>query len=108
MTTIKSQKTVSPSSILIPGLNITTAIVLFLALTTLVPLKFSSEIPNTLGLSILFFNNLNILIACCEIVLGKHIAFIQQDYQRLQKLYRKDGKGGNEWQAGFLAFSSIH
>ncbi|KAL3937785.1 MAG: hypothetical protein SGARI_001990 [Bacillariaceae sp.] len=104
MTTIKSKKMASADSLLdrpIPGLNITTAIIAWLVLTTLLPLKFStSSIPNTLGLALLFFNNLNILIAICEILLGKHIGFIQQDYQRLQKQYR-GRKDVQEYQAGF-------
>lgn len=80
----------------IPGLNITSAIVLWLALTTLAPLFFVEQLPNALGLAILFFNNLNILIAFCEIALGNHIRFIQQDYLDLKKKYE-----GKEWQAAF-------
>ena len=49
---------------------------------------------NALGWSILFFNNLNILIAFCEIALGQHIGFIRNDYQRLLKEYRY--AGGND------------
>jgi hypothetical protein len=71
---------------------------MWLAVTTLLPLKFTETVPNTLGLSLLFFNNLNILIACCEIVLGKHVNFIQQDFRRLQKQYRA---GNKEYMAGF-------
>jgi hypothetical protein len=80
----------------IPGLNITSAIVLWLALTTIVPLLLVATLPNTLGLAIFVFNNLNILIAFCEIALGNHIRFIQKDYLRLRKNYE-----GKEWSAAF-------
>ena len=49
--------------------------------------------------SLLFFNNLNILIAICEIALGKHIAKIKSDYLLLKQKYG----GGNEWD-GCVAF----
>ena len=38
--------------------------------------------------SLLFFNNLNILIALCEIALGNHITLIQEDFSKLVKTYR--------------------
>ena len=38
--------------------------------------------------SLLFFNNLNILIALCEIALGKHIILIQQDFAKQAKSCR--------------------
>jgi hypothetical protein len=50
----------------IPGLNITAAIVLWLVATTIAPLLFVKSLPNPLGLALLFVNNLNILIAFCE------------------------------------------
>jgi hypothetical protein len=80
----------------IPGLNITSAIALWIAVTTIVPLSFAETLPNALGLAILFFNNLNILIAFCEIALGNHIRFIQRDYLERKKLYE-----GKEWKAAF-------
>ena len=82
----------------IPGLNLASAIALWLALTTVGPLLLGwcDRIPNTLGLAILFFNNLNILIAFCEIALGNHIQFIKQDYLRLKEIYK-----GKERQAAF-------
>ncbi len=43
--------------------------------------------------SLIFFNNLNIFIAICEINLGIHIKFIQEDYQKRLKIYR--GANGN-------------
>jgi len=82
----------------IPGLTIFSAMVSWLALTTFLPLPFLETMPNTLGLALLFFNNLNILISLIEIALGNHIAFIKKDY-----LYRKKLYEGKEWQ-GALAF----
>mmetsp|Transcript_373 Transcript_373/g.512 ORF Transcript_373/g.512 Transcript_373/m.512 type:complete len:236 (-) Transcript_373:165-872(-) len=78
----------------IPGLNILTAIILWLVSTTCGALYFGAKLPNAIGISILFFNNLNILIALCEIALGLHIKFIQDDYKKLKSKYR-----GNELQA---------
>ena len=86
----------NPINAPIPGLTITTAIVLFLALTTVAPLFYIAQIPNSLGLTILFFNNLNIWVALCEIALGNHIQFIKQDYLDLKKKYE-----GKEYQAAF-------
>lgn len=85
-----------PVHVPIPGLNITSAIALWLALTTFGPLFKVEQLPNGLGLTILFFNNLNVLIAFCEIALGNHIRFIQQDYECLKKEFE-----GKEWQAAF-------
>ncbi len=92
----------------IPGLNIGSAIVLWLVITTFVPLVVVESIPNTIGLAILFFNNLNILISFCEIALGNHIRFIQKDYLERKKQYE-----GKEWKAAFqyltmpLSFSTL-
>mmetsp|Transcript_14505 Transcript_14505/g.20463 ORF Transcript_14505/g.20463 Transcript_14505/m.20463 type:complete len:236 (-) Transcript_14505:46-753(-) len=72
----------------IPGLNILTAIILWLLSTTGGALYFCPKLPNAIGISILFFNNLNILIALCEIGLGLHIKFIQDDYKKLKSKYR--------------------
>lgn len=80
----------------IPGLNITSAIVLWLALTTIAPLFVAETSPNAMALSILFYNNLNILISFCEIALGRHIKFIQKDYLHRKKLYQ-----GKEWKGAF-------
>ena len=80
----------------VPGLNVTSAIALWLALTTGIPLIFVESVPNALGLALLFFNNLNILIAFCEIALGNHIKFIQGHYLSLKKQYE-----GKEWKAAF-------
>mmetsp|Transcript_15195 Transcript_15195/g.35209 ORF Transcript_15195/g.35209 Transcript_15195/m.35209 type:complete len:293 (-) Transcript_15195:229-1107(-) len=90
----------------IPGLTITTAFAIWLFITTAVipalvqrfyyASGFSSSsislFPpiNVLGWSILFFNNLNVLIAFCEIALGNHIDFIKKHYQHLKKEYRDD------------------
>lgn len=89
-------KKVETSSAPIPFLNITSAIALWIATTTVVPLYFVKSIPNAIGLAILFFNNLNILIAFCEIALGNHIGFIQKDYLERKKQYE-----GKEWKAAF-------
>lgn len=106
----------------IPGLTIGSAMVLWIASTTLIPLAFVSELPNTLGISLLFFNNLNILIALCEIVLGYHIRFIQKNYLQLKERYDGQGKraivpflltplsvvdlfGGEKWAAMWSTYS---
>ena len=104
----------------IPGFTITTAFVLWLGITTfLVPAlaqKYYYDGGNSssslfllppisiLGWSIMFFNNLNVLIAFCEIALGKYISYIQDHFQSLKKEYRdeKTGKGKKpEYLAGF-------
>lgn len=92
----------------IPGLSIATAFVVWLGTTTVfVPglvqrfcYRDNSDIPSfflppisILGWSVLFFNNLNILISFCEIALGNHIGFIQAEYQRLLREYRDETTG---------------
>jgi hypothetical protein len=91
-----SQKKASFWETPISGLNITSAIILWLVATTIAPLFFAESLPNPLGLALLFFNNLNILIAFCEIALGNHIGFIKQHYLELKKNYQ-----GKQWQAAF-------
>ncbi|VEU33728.1 unnamed protein product [Pseudo-nitzschia multistriata] len=100
----------------IPGLTITTAFAVWLGITTvLVPALIQNSYYRTesgkspllppitiLGWSIMFFNNLNVLIAFCEIALGNHIAFIQNHYQKLLKEYR-DAKTGKPKKAEYLA-----
>ena len=54
---------------------------------------------NWIVTSLIFFNNLNIFIAICEICLGLHIKFIQSDYLRLLDKYK-----GNEWDGIFALF----
>ena len=89
-------------------LNIATAILSWLILTTLVlPITLSKtsstqslqsfSFSNPITISILLFNNLNILIASCEIILCKYIHFIQSDYKKLKEKYKK----GEEWVACF-------
>ncbi|KAG7357954.1 hypothetical protein IV203_014541 [Nitzschia inconspicua] len=97
MTAIKKSSSKSNSLLDIPILNTTTAIALWLAVTTVVPLKLSSSRPNALGIAILGFNNLNILIAFCEIVLGNYITIIQQDFRKFQQQY----PGQRRYQAAF-------
>ena len=52
--------------------------------------------------SLLFFNNLNIFIAICEICLGYHIMFIREDYRKRKAAYPK----GKEWD-GCLALLTM-
>lgn len=70
-------------------LSIISAICLWLVATTggallLLPVNSS----NWLVVALLFFNNLNILIAMCEIALGVHIMFIKDDYKKLKETYK--------------------
>lgn len=87
----------------IPGLNTTTAIILWLLMTTIGPVALltatdpSAPLPNTLGWALLGFNNLNMLIAICEIILGAEIKQIQADYQRNLKVY----SGPKQYEAAF-------
>ena len=70
-------------------LTILSAICLWLAITTGGVLLFCPvATSNTLVLALLFFNNLNILIAICEILLGYHISNIQQDYKGFKEQYK--------------------
>jgi hypothetical protein len=76
-------------------LTIISAIILWITATTggaLLCLPYSAS--NSIVLSLLFFNNLNILIALCEIVLGLNIMFIKDDYRKLAEKYK-----GREWEA---------
>lgn len=57
---------------------------------------------NPLVASLLFFNNLNIFIAICEICLGYHIMFIRKDYEQRRKKYGR----GKEWD-GCLALLTM-
>eukprot|EP00986_Skeletonema_menzelii_P001897 scaffold515_cov146-Skeletonema_menzelii.AAC.1 len=79
-------------------LNVASAIAIFLLASTY---AFLSLLPSPtsvslLTLSLLFFNNLNIFIAMCEIVLGLNILTIKEDYKRLHAKY---APGNNEWSA---------
>jgi len=109
--TIQAATTTSSSSSSWSFLNVGSAIALWLITTTSFCLyqlqkqqqqststfSFSSSIPSVspLILSLLFFNNLNILIALCEICLGLNIAYIQGHYKKLREQYPI----GNEWVA---------
>lgn len=102
----------------IPGLTITTAFAVWLGVTTVFVPALTQKIYygnsdnrssiflfppiSTLGWSVMFFNNLNVLIAFCEIALGNHIDIIQSDYRNLLKDYR-DGKTGKPKKAEYLA-----
>lgn len=115
ITTSASKPMSSSSSFLdrpIPYLNITTAIVLWLIVTTIIPLLFITipqrqqqqerkerqrryESITNIGLSLLFFNNLNILISFCEIALGRHIRSIQRHYKSLRETYGSSNNNNN-------------
>lgn len=80
------------------------AIGLWLAVTcgisfTLLPYE-NPITGNRIVTSLLFFNNLNIFIAICEICLGYHIMFIKNDYQEKLKKYGN----GKQWDACFELF----
>ena len=87
-------------------LNIGSAIALWVIISTYLFLSYrlpssSSSITTTvisssspLTLSLLLFNNLNIFISICEIILGCNIHYVQSDYRTLCKKYKKDGKEG--------------
>ena len=82
-------------------LNVASAIAIFLLASTyaflsLLPTSTAKTSVSPLTLSLLFFNNLNIFIAMCEIVLGLNILTIQQDYKRLHAKY---SPGNQEWSA---------
>lgn len=77
-----------------------TAIILWLATTcgilfALLPYQ-NPVTGNYLVTSLVFFNNLNIFIAICEICFGYQITFIQQHYKKLQATYCD---GHREWEA---------
>ena len=79
-------------------LNFGTAVLLWLTITCgpcFALLPYENPITgNLLVTSLIFFNNLNIFIAICEICLGLEIMFIKAHYQDLCKSFR-----GNEWAA---------
>lgn len=80
-------------------LNILSAIILWLIVTTAGSLLLMPyNLSNTIVVALLFFNNLNILIACCEIILGAHSKTIQKDYKKNVELYK-----GKRWE-GALAY----
>jgi hypothetical protein len=79
-----------------PKLNIVSAIALWLFVSCGSTLYWihrqtsndtSINIRYGLVISLLFFNNLNILIALCEIALGQHIMLIKSDYQKMKHEY---------------------
>ena len=75
-------------------LNTLTAITSWLVLTTFVPLAVLPYARTSTVMALLFFNNLNLLIAICEIILGVRIRTIQADYRKLQEKYKgKEAEG---------------
>ena len=83
-------------------LNVLTAIISWLVVTTGGPLLLMPyDKTNFIILLLLFFNNLNILIAFCEIILGIHIQTIKKDYKENIQKYK-----GREWECG-LAFLTM-
>jgi hypothetical protein len=75
-------------------------IALWLLVTCGLSFSFLPDNANRwIAFPLLFFNNLNIFIACCEICLLR-IKFIQTDYQALRNKYG----GGREWNAIMALF----
>jgi hypothetical protein len=90
-----------------PQLNVVSAIALWLVIWTGAALFWmrqqdndTSKIRYGIVISLLFFNNLNILIALCEITLGKHIALIKSDFQKMKQQFAPK----NEEMVAALAF----
>ena len=77
-------------------LNVASVIAIYLLASTYAFLSLAKSSVSPLTLSLLFFNNLNIFIASCEIVLGLHILTIKADYKRLHAKY---SPGNKEWSA---------
>jgi hypothetical protein len=82
----------------------TSVIVLWLAIscgTCVSLLPYDNVITgNWIVIALIFFNNLNIFIAFCEICLGLYTQFIQDDYKRKLEKYGKSGNllnGALEW-----------
>jgi hypothetical protein len=77
-------------------LNAGSVIASWLVVTTGFFVYFLPEFQQTNPwiVSLLFFNNLNLFIALCEIALGNHIKIIQSDYAALRSKYK-----GKEWDA---------
>jgi len=80
-----------PSSIL----NVGSAIALWIIITTTFCIYHLPKSPSVITISLLFFNNLNIFIAMCEIMLGLNIVYIQGHYKKLREEYTTD----NQWEA---------
>ena len=77
-------------------LNVLYAIILWLVVTIGGSLLlFPYDRRNPIIMLMLFFNNLNILIAMCEIILGWRIQTIKDDYKANMKMY-----AGKEWKCG--------
>ncbi len=88
-------------------LNVGSAVALWVIISTYLFLSYSSSSIITtvtssspLTLSLLLFNNLNIFISICEIILGCNILYIQSEYRKLCKKYKKDG-----WEAVLSYFT---
>jgi hypothetical protein len=76
-------------------INILSAICIWLIVTTggallVFPIDYSCAV----AVSMLFFNNLNILIAICELILGFRIMLIKDDYKKLKEEYKGKEKDG--------------
>lgn len=69
------------------------AIGLFLIATCSISFALLQSPPTALVTGLIFFNCLNCFIAICEICLGRHISFIQNDFAALRKKYAI----GQEW-----------
>jgi hypothetical protein len=83
-------------------INVGGAIALWVVITTFLFLSqlppprssSSSNPPTMLVPCLLFFNNLNVFIAICEICLGMNIEYIQREYAMLRETHK-----GKEWDA---------
>lgn len=79
-------------------INVGGAIALWIILSTYAFIYFlpgGIASTSSFALGLLAFNNLNIFIAICEIVLGTYILFIKEDYKNLRSKFGD----GREWEA---------
>ena len=76
-------------------LNVGSAIALWIIITTTFCIYHLPKSPSVVTMSLIFFNNLNIFIAICEIMLGLNITYIQGHYKKLREEYTTE----NQWKA---------
>jgi hypothetical protein len=73
-------------------LNVATVIALWLLFTSAPILWLIPKSPQGnflwIPVQLVVFNNLNLLIALCEIILGSHITHIQEEYKSLRDRYK--------------------
>mmetsp|Transcript_95 Transcript_95/g.126 ORF Transcript_95/g.126 Transcript_95/m.126 type:complete len:229 (+) Transcript_95:49-735(+) len=79
-------------------LNFSTAVAIWLVFTCtfcFCNLPYENVLTgNLLVSSLIFFNNLNIWVAACEIILGVHITYIQEYYKHLREKYKGKERDG--------------